>query len=151
MRRLLPVTVLALSLGCQDAGTDRVAETAPPDDAAEPETSEEWSRRMLELYETAREKGDKIPGDAYEWARDDVQRIGDWEYLIVRLPGDEDDEVLAASLNELGKERWEAYWVEPRGDGLRVFLKRRARSYLQVIPFAELRRLVPGWGSDGGS
>ena len=108
--------------------------------------STDWSRQLRELYDSAKEKSEAVPPDIFEWARDDVQRIGDWEYLVVSLPEDDDDGALATALNELGKERWEVFWIDGQAGGFRAFLKRPTRSYLRVIPLAELRRLVPGWG-----
>jgi hypothetical protein len=98
--------------------------------------------KIQELYETARNAGDDVPSDAYEWAKSDLQRIGDWEYRIVRLDAASDVAVLER-LNELGAERWEVFWLERDGDRLRVFLKRHSRSYLRLLPLSDLGRLVP--------
>lgn len=101
--------------------------------------------RVRGLYEQARESGQQAPQDALEWARQDVRRIGDWEYKIVDVPR-EDPQARQARLNELGAERWEAFWMEPAGDGTRVYLKRRSRSWLEKLPLSELRRLWPAGG-----
>ena len=102
--------------------------------------------RARELYRQARESGQQVPKDALEWAQQDLRHIGDWEYKIVDLPR-EDPESRQARLNELGSERWEAFWMEPAGNGIRVYLKRRSKSWLEKIPLSELRRL---WPSSGG-
>lgn len=104
--------------------------------------------RVRELYRQARESGQKVPKDALEWARQDLHRIGDWEYRVVDLPP-EGPQARQARLNELGSERWEAFWMEPAGDGIRVYLKRRSRSWLEKLPLSELRRLVPSGGGGG--
>ena len=103
-------------------------------------------QRVQELYQQARESGQQVPKDALEWAQQDLRHIGDWEYKIVDLPR-EDPESRQARLNELGSERWEAFWMEPAGNGMRVYLKRRSKSWLEKIPLSELRRL---WPSSGG-
>ena len=103
--------------------------------------------RVRELYQQARESGQKVPKDALEWARQDLHRIGDWEYKIVDFPR-EDAQSRQARLNELGSERWEAFWMEPVGDGIRVYLKRRSKSWLEKLPLSELRRLVPSGGGE---
>ena len=41
--------------------------------------------RVRELYQQARESGQQVPKDALEWARQDLHRIGDWEYRICLL------------------------------------------------------------------
>ncbi len=104
--------------------------------------------RVRELYQQARDSGQKVPKDALEWARQDLHRIGDWEYRIVDLPR-EDAQSRQARLNELGSERWEAFWMEPAGDGVRVYLKRRSKSWLERLPLSELRRLLPSGGGGG--
>ena len=99
-------------------------------------------QRVQKLYQQARESGQQVPKDAMEWAQQDLSRMGDWEYKIVDLPR-EDTESRQARLNELGSERWEAFWMEPAGNGIRVYLKRRSKSWLEKIPLSELRRLWP--------
>ena len=99
-------------------------------------------QRVQKLYQQARESGQQVPKDALEWAQQDLNRMGDWEYKIVDLPR-EDPESRQARLNELGSERWEAFWMEPAGNGIRVYLKRRSKSWLEKIPLSELRRLWP--------
>ncbi len=99
-------------------------------------------QRVQKLYQQARESGQQVPKDALEWAQQDLNRMGDWEYKIVDLPR-EDPESRQTRLNELGSERWEAFWMEPAGNGIRVYLKRRSKSWLEKIPLSELRRLWP--------
>lgn len=83
----------------------------------------------------------KEPTDAVEWAAEDFENIGDWEYLVVELPGGSPDE-LQKSLNSHGNERWEAFWVEPTDGGLRVLLKRPSRSYLSKLPLSAIGKLM---------
>ena len=115
---------------------------SPPSSGDQVEALKE---RVRELYRQARESGQQVPKDALEWARQDVRRIGDWEYKIVDLPR-EDPRARQERLNELGAERWEVFWMEPAGEGTRVYLKRRTKSWLEKIPLSELRRLLPVGG-----
>ena len=85
---------------------------SPPSSSDQVEALKE---RVRELYRQARESGQQVPQDALEWARQDVRRIGDWEYKIEELPR-EDPQARQARLNELGAERWEVFWIEPVGD-----------------------------------
>ena len=140
IKSLFPHLLLtALLAGC---ASDPDLPTSPDDRVAA------LKERVRELYQQARESGQKVPKDALEWARQDLHRIGDWEYRIVDLPR-EDAQSRQARLNELGSERWEAFWMEPAGDGIRVYLKRRSRSWLEKLPLSELRRLVPSGGGGG--
>ena len=104
--------------------------------------SGELRDKIQDLYETARDAGEDVPADAYAWAKSDLQRIGDWEYRIVRLDAASDGAV-EKRLNELGSERWEVFWLEREEDELRAFLKRSMRSYLRLLPLSDLSRLVP--------
>ena len=111
-----------------------------------PVTAEDIQSTIQELYDRAVDAGEDVPADAYDWAREDLERIGDWEYQVLRLP--DDDATLGERLNELGGERWEAWWLEREGGRVRVFLKRPARSYLRMLPLSELSRLVPSGSSE---
>ncbi len=100
------------------------------------------ARQELErLYEEAMKRA---PEDPVEWAREDLQRAGDWEYRVVVIPSAEDT-ALELELNQLGEERWEAFWVRDTQRGLTVLLKRPARSYLRLVPFSDISRAIaPG-------
>ena len=134
----LPLLLTAALAGC-------ASEPDPP--ASSSDQVSDLKERVRELYRQARESGQQVPKDALEWARQDLHRIGDWEYRIVDLPR-ESAQSRQARLNELGAKRWEAFWMEPAGDGIRIYLKRRSASWLERIPLSELRRLLP---SGGGS
>ncbi len=118
----------------------------PPEGEVEPGVWEEIQR----LYEKAKEKGERVPKDIYEWAREDLNGIGDWEYQILTLD-DPAPQRLQEKLNEQGVERWECFWIERRGDNLVLYLKRPVRNYLRHIPFSDLMRVVPFGDSGGGS
>ncbi len=105
--------------------------------------TEDLRERVQQLYDRAREAGEDVPADAYEWAESDLRRIGDWEFRVFRRASDSDADIERV-LNGLGEDRWEVYWVEAKPGELRFFLKRTARSYLRMIPFGELGRLAPG-------
>lgn len=142
MRGPSEITARLVSISCCLFGLGALAacEAEPGGDA--PLAPMDLRERIQELYETAREAGDDVPSDAYEWAKSDIEKIGDWEYQIVRLDAESDAAILER-LDALGSERWEAFWLEREGAELRVFLKRPARSYLRLLPISELSRLVP--------
>ena len=133
--RLASISCCLLGFGVLAA-----CEAEPGDDA--PLAPEDLRARIQELYQAAREAGDDVPSNAYAWAKSDIERIGDWEYEIVRLDAASDAAILER-LDALGSERWEVFWLERQGAEIRVFLKRPARSYLRLLPISELSRLVP--------
>jgi hypothetical protein len=128
---------IALTIGCND----QLPPTLPDDGPASEAAGDAW-QRIESLYQRAVEAGEKVPDDVAEWARQDLQRIGRWEYRIEKLPA-VDDPALEAQLNRLGQERWECYWLRAEADGTTLFLKRPARSYLRSIPVSDLLRLLP--------
>lgn len=113
-----------------------------------PEDSEETGvlEDLKQLYEQATGSTQVNPDDLIQWARDDIERMGDWEYRVVSLSASQDDDI-EFQLNQLGEERWEIVWIERTGNRLRLFLKRPVKSYLDSLPLSELRRLLPGGGS----
>lgn len=102
--------------------------------------------RARELYEKAKRSGDNVPDDIAEWMKEDLQRVDDWEYKIVRTsPANDasDNEALEALLNELGQERWDCFWVERKNGEIELFLKRPSRSYLKGLPMRDFFKLIP--------
>ena len=110
----------------------------------EPSPADKALEELRSLYERALEEA---PEDPVGWAKEDLSRFGDWEYRIVEIEDDSPD-ALEQQLNELGTERWEAFWVERTAQGLRVYLKRPARSYLRSMPLSELGKAVSGAGTE---
>jgi len=111
----------------------------------EPSRTEQALAELQRMLEEARER---TPEDPVEWAREDLERYGDWEYRIVTLDEPEAD-ALEAELNVLGQDRWEVFWVErTEQGGLSLLLKRPAVSYLRAVPFSEIGRVIPGGESN---
>jgi hypothetical protein len=136
-----PPAALALTIALVIGCSDQLPPALPDDGPASEAAGDAW-QRIESLYQRALEAGEKVPDDVAEWARQDLQRIGRWEYRIEKLPA-VDDEALEAHLNRLGQERWECYWLRAEADGTTLFLKRPARSYLRSLPVSDLLRLLP--------
>ena len=98
---------------------------------------------LEELQRFIEEAREWTPEDPVEWAKEDLERYGDWEYRVVTL-AELEAGALEEELNELGQERWEVFWVERTDQGLNLFLKRPSVSYLRAVPFSEIGRAVPG-------
>ena len=113
-----------------------------PGDAAESGVWDDVER----LYESAKEAGERVPKNIYDWIRADIEHLGDWEYRVVELETS-DAKSAEGKLNELGQERWECIWVQTSGKTTRFYLKRPVRSYLKTLPLSQLLKLIPS-GSD---
>ena len=122
----MALAALAMVAACTRPAGDALT---PPEDAdgIEQNTALE---QIVELYEEALELA---PDDPVKWAKDDIQRIGDWEYRVVVHPKAEPAE-LEAVLNEFGAERWEVFWVSETLTRITFYLKKPARSYLRMVP-----------------
>ena len=100
--------------------------------------------QLKELYEKAKAAGEQVPEDILEWAKSDVKKIGTWDYKIVSVSS-ESEEAILNELKRLGSQRWQCFWVEPIPVGKRFYMKRPARSYLQIAGGAS--KFVPIAGS----
>ena len=65
---------------------------------------------------------------------EELGKIFSFEYKILDIKDDPLAAEIEATLNVLGRERWECFAVQPVGSGIRLFLRRRPASYLQYIP-----------------
>lgn len=122
---LLGVACISLTTGCNR-------------DASEPSATEETINDLQSKYDELVE--DKLESPV-QWVTDDLENIGDWEYKVVDLSG-AGPETLEETLNELGNDRWEAFWVENVRNDYRVMFKRPSKSYLSRIPLSQIGRFV---------
>ena len=98
-------------------------------------------KALEELQSKYDELRRRQPDDAVQWAADDLENIGDWEYRVVELSY-KTSEDLETELNNLGDERWEVFWVDRTHDGVVVLLKRPSVSYLGKIPLSQIGRFI---------
>ena len=115
-------------------------ETVGPAQRTIPTTSAE----LLQLYKRAIEAKEKIqiPDDVLERAREEIKRIGTWEYRVITLTTPQDT-TMEQRLNQLGQQRWECDTTPSGHENIRLVCKRPIRSYLQNIAVTDLLRLVP--------
>ena len=115
-------------------------ESHPPLPQHSPTTYEE----LLQLYKHAINAGEKIkiPDDILERARDEIQRVGTWEYQVVTLKNPQDS-LLEKRLNALGKDRWECQVGQLQSEQVRILCKRPTRTYLKNIAITDLLKLIP--------
>lgn len=111
----------------------------------------EGQSRTERALEELQSKYDELAGDRLEepvqWASEDLENIGDWEYEVVDLstiPA----ERLKAELNALGDDRWELVWVDVIGGNRVALFKRPAVSWLSKVPLSQLGRLLMGGGGE---
>jgi len=82
-----------------------------------------------------------------DWAAEDLENIGDWEYRVENIAYTSPEE-FAAQLNVFGNERWEVIWLERTPDGFLAVLKKPSISYLSKVPLSEIGKYVIGISND---
>ncbi len=96
-------------------------------------------------------KYDELARDRLEepvqWASDDLENIGDWEYKVVDLSTLDIDH-LEDELNSLGDERWEIVWIDVLSGKRVALFKRPAVSWLSKLPLSQLSRMMLGGEDD---
>ena len=105
-------------------------------------SNSEIIEEVSKLYKKAKESGEQVPDNISDWIKEDISRIGDWEYKVLHM------EIEAgiqkeSFLNIHGRQRWECFWVRENGEEMEFYFKRPARSYLKSIPLKNLIKLIP--------
>ena len=114
--------------------------SACENESAEPSAAERALAEVQKKYdELVKEQVD----GSVQWATEDIENIGDWEYKVESLTFSSPEE-LAAELNEFGNEKWELVWLDRTPGGFLVVLKKPAVSYLNKIPLSKLGFYVIG-------
>ena len=92
-------------------------------------------------------KYDELAGDSLDepvqWASEDIENIGDWEYVVREVPFTSAVD-LESELNTLGDDRWELAWMERTDTGFLLILKKPSISWLSKIPLSQIGRLMIG-------
>ncbi|HNP64375.1 MAG TPA: hypothetical protein PKH39_10620 [Woeseiaceae bacterium] len=109
-------------------------------DSSEPSTAQRALDELQSKYDELLKDKVYVPVD---WAAEDLENIGDWEYKVVNLAF-RSPEDLQSQLNEFGNERWEVIWLEKSQGGFLAVLKKPSISYLSKIPISQLGRIVIG-------
>ena len=99
-----------------------------------------WDK-IKKMFEDSESEDKELSDKAKEWIKEDIEKIGDWEYKVVNLDYESFNE-LENKLNELGNERWECFWVEKKEEIVVFILKRPKTSYLQKIPKGDLLKML---------
>jgi hypothetical protein len=99
-------------------------------------------------WETIKNKFEELKSDNLEksekaknWIEEDIQRIGDWEYKVIKMKSS-NIEKIEENLNKLGTDRWECFWVEKKKGGNVFYFKKPKISYLQKIPKGDLLKII---------
>ena len=140
---LTALTFFAMSASAQDDDTNVTDDDTV---AEEPSTADRALDELQRRYESLQQQFEELTTsdqlDApVEWAQEDIENIGDWEYRVIEV-GRLSAEELEATLNELGNERWQVIWIEGSITGRTIIMKRPAVSVISKLPLSALGRLL---------
>ena len=136
--RTVTLFLIVAAFGCAEVGGEAPAAEETADEAG-------YLEELKRFYDQAMEEA---PDNPVDWAKEDIGKIGDWEYKIVELDKGDNAEI-EAQLNALGAERWEVYWVSESLTTITFYLKKSSRSYLRLVPLSGISKVFTG--SDGGA
>lgn len=111
-------------------------------------TTNKMSDSLKGLYKKAVESGSTTAKSTKDWVEEDIGRIGAWVYTSRTVSTEEDAQATVAMLNEMGRGKWECFWVEKQDATTTLYFKKSPRSYISNIPFKDLVKMFPGLGSD---
>jgi hypothetical protein len=67
-------------------------------------------------------------------AADEVEKLFTFEYTVKDVPPTEDAISLNSILEEMGRERWNCFHIEEKKEYIRLYCKRRPKTYLRYVP-----------------
>lgn len=67
-------------------------------------------------------------------ANQEVEKLFTFEYTVKELPIESTGTEINETLSELGLERWECFHVEEKTTFIRLYCKRRPKTYLRYVP-----------------
>ena len=154
MKKLLFILIAALvftSCGekkekTEEKETEKEQPVAESEEKNEDEKDENYWKKVKKYYEKAKETGEEIPANIKEWVQKDVSKIGTFEYTVLVIEKDVSMDERMKRLNELGKDRWEVYWVDRTNEGTVFYLKKIGKSYLKSS--GNLIKLLPYMSSE---
>ncbi|NND65923.1 MAG: hypothetical protein HKM24_08150 [Gammaproteobacteria bacterium] len=137
-----PFVIFLITISIWLTACDRLPgkQSAPKaDDTSQTESAIE---ELQKLYSDAK---DKVPSpqQAVEWAKEDVNRYGDWQYKVTLIT-EQDTSKVETALNEIGRDRWQVFWINETDDGLMIFAKKPVKSILRALPIGEISSGIRG-------
>lgn len=70
------------------------------------------------------------------YTKGELDKLFQLEYEVREIPLGSDTNVVSAALAELGEQRWDCFHIDHSALNLRIFCKRKPKSYLRYIPRA---------------
>ncbi len=104
---------------------------------------DDLGREAHETIKNAERKGEELR----ELSEAEIGKLWAIEYTTIQVTGP-DLETLDGKLNELGKQRWDCYYVSENKNGKTFYFKRRQSNTLRYLTgLLKLLPFAPDWGS----
>lgn len=105
------------------------------------QTADDTLQWANQTYDSLKSQGLTTAKSTSEWLGQDWSNMESWEYKVITLAGTDDE--LAEQLNAFGKQGWECFNTQPKGEITRFYLKKPTFSYLRQLPFKDVIKLIP--------
>lgn len=102
---------------------------------------------LRDMFLRAKEQGTTTANNVIEFVKEDISRLGSWQYTS-RTVTNEDPSQVVAMLNRMGASKWECFWVDKQPTETTLYFKKSPRSYVSSIPFKDLIRYLPELGNE---
>ena len=99
-------------------------------------------KKIQDIFQLAKEQGTTTANNVLDFVKEDVARLGTWQYTSRTVTHENPQEVVSI-LNRLGKEKWECFWVDKQATQTTLYFKKPPKSYTNSIPFKDLLRYLP--------
>ena len=92
------------------------------------------SKSISKFIDDASSKVAPVPGKVSELTQDELSKLFTFEYKVLELDSKLTSDEIEAKLTDLGKEMWDCFAVTPSESVIKLFCKRRPKTYLRYIP-----------------
>lgn len=105
-------------------------------------------KAIRDMFQMAKEQGTTTATNVADFVKEDISRLGSWQYTSRTLTNEDPNEVITM-LNRMGREKWECFWVDKKPMETTLYFKKTPRSYVSSIPFKDLIRYLPELAGGG--
>ena len=112
------------------------------------EVTSQVGQTLTDLFQQAKEQGTTSANSLVDFVKEDYAKMGAWEYASLTVEDRKPDEVME-SLNRMGREKWECFWVDKSAGQTTFYFKRSPRSLISKVPFKDLLKFLPELAGGG--
>ena len=107
-------------------------------DSADGPQIEKLQKGLGQAYDQVSDAIDKLKPEADNLqgkATSELEKLFIYEYRVENFPNGLSSQQISNRLNDLGKDRWDCFHIEPHEEGRQVFCKRMPRTVLRYLRY----------------